>query len=61
VGLPPSGLGDLFRDFDEIFPDYITLIPERPETSSYQAVLVGRNGLVASALPGGRYAGIPAN
>jgi hypothetical protein len=25
VALTPSGLGDLFRDFDEIFSDYITL------------------------------------
>jgi hypothetical protein len=29
VGLTPSGLGDLFRDFDEIFSDYITLIADR--------------------------------
>jgi hypothetical protein len=28
-GLTPSGLGDLFRDFDEIFSDYITLIADR--------------------------------
>jgi hypothetical protein len=29
VGLTPSGLGDLFRDFDEIFSDYITVIADR--------------------------------
>jgi hypothetical protein len=29
VGLTPSGLGDLFRDFDAIFSDYITLIADR--------------------------------
>jgi hypothetical protein len=34
VGLTPSGLGDLFRDFDEIFSDYITLIAERDDGHS---------------------------
>jgi hypothetical protein len=33
-GLTPSGLGDLFRDFDEIFSDYITLIAERDDGHS---------------------------
>jgi hypothetical protein len=31
AGLTRSRLGDLFRDFDEIFSDYITLIAERDE------------------------------
>jgi hypothetical protein len=34
VGLTPSGLGDLFRDFDETFSDHITLIAERDEGHS---------------------------
>jgi len=34
VGLTPSGLGDIFRDFDEIFSDYITLIAERGDGHS---------------------------
>jgi hypothetical protein len=34
VGLTPSGLGDLFRDFDEILSDYIMLIAERDDGHS---------------------------